>query len=101
MSYTNSVVLIADPFLPGGATNTGAFAGLPQATLLQFIADGQVALHKLLTGMKEAVVSYGEGGGQNSVTFTRAQEGQLRAHIRELQVLAGTARPRKAAGVIF
>ncbi len=101
MSYTNSVVLIADPFLPGGATNVGAFAGLPQITLLQFITDGQVALHKLLTGMKEAVVSYGEGSGQKSVTFTRAQEGQLRLHIQELQVLAGLARRRKAAGVVF
>jgi hypothetical protein len=76
---------------------TSAFAGLPPATLQQFLTNAQTALDALLCGRRETSVSYGEGSGQKAVTFTRTTEAQLRRHIRELKELLGQA-PRRAAG---
>ncbi len=88
-------------FPVGNASATGAFAGLPPVILSQYLADALAALHKLDCGEKEAVVSYGEGSGQKSVTFTRTTEYALRNHIDELKRALGLMGRRSAIPVVF
>lgn len=68
------------------------------ATLTQYLAEAETALHKLLVGEKVQTVSY---NGQ-SVQYTQANLGDLRAYIQSLkaqlgQVSSARARPRGIA----
>lgn len=64
-------------------------AGIPQATLQQWLTDAQQAMHDLMTGVKPKVVLYTQGDGQKSVTYTEANVGMLRGYIQELKVQLG------------
>lgn len=64
-------------------------AGVPQATLRQWLLDAQTALHQLAIGGKVEAAAYTQGDGSKSVTYTRAQLPQLRAHIALLQSALG------------
>jgi hypothetical protein len=55
---------------------------LDQATLTQWLADAEQALHDLVTGVKAVTVSSSSG---KSVTYTKADVGQLQAYITYLQ----------------
>lgn len=78
-----------------------AFAGMSTPQLQQALLDSQLALIALVTGGKPQVVAYGNGEGQRAVTYTRTNEAQLRAMIRELQTAMGTGPRRRAIGVRF
>lgn len=79
---------------------TNNLTGVPQATLEQWLADAQQALHDLSTGTKGESYSYTQGDGTKSVTYTRANIGQLQAYINELQYALGIRR-RRAIRPIF
>lgn len=55
------------------------------ATLTQYLAEAQTALHKVLTGQQVQVVSY-DG---RSVTYSQTNVASLRAYINDLQFQLG------------
>ena len=71
------------------------------ATLQQWLLEAKLARHKLMTGSKEASVSY-EG---KSVSFTQADSYRLDAYIADLQrqidALMGTVRRRGPVQFVF
>ena len=73
---------------------------LPAATIAANLANAQAALDQLLRGALVATASYGEGQGQRSVTYTRAQIGELQRYIETLQTAQGY-RARRAIGLRF
>jgi hypothetical protein len=78
--------------------------GLPTdpAVLRQRLADVDAAWHQLMTGGKAKVVSYGQGVGTKSVTYTEANMAMLSAYRGQLlQALGYCCRPRRAIGFRF
>lgn len=73
---------------------------LPQATLQANLAAAQSALQQLVTGGKVASVTYSQGEGTRTVSYTRAQLGDLQAYIEGLQTQLGY-RARRALGMRF
>lgn len=74
--------------------------GVPPATLQHWLAQAQQALQNLSIGGQPQTVSYSQGAGQRSVTYTRANSADLRAWIAELQTALGAGQ-RRAIGVVF
>jgi len=74
---------------------TSDLAGVSPSTLQQWLTDAQQAMHDLMTGAKGESYSYTQGDGAKSVTYTRANIGQLRAYISEIKAQLGirTRRP--------
>lgn len=52
------------------------------ATKKLWLAEAELALHKLLTGQAEVTVTFGSG---KSVTYTQANIAQLKDYIADLQ----------------
>ena len=77
------------------------FAGVPQATLQQWLIDAQQALHDLTIGGKVQVVLYNSGEGSRQVTYSRTSIGQLNAYIQALATALGVTRPRQPFRVRF
>lgn len=78
-----------------------ALVGVPPATLAVWLGQAQQALQNLMTGQLAATVSYAEGQGQRSVTYTKANLPDLREWIGELNAALGRGRQRRAIGVMF
>lgn len=74
--------------------------GVPVVTLNQWLLDAQQALHDLCTGAKGESYSYTQSDGSKSITYTRADIGQLQAYINLLQYSLGIRR-RYARRPIF
>ncbi len=72
----------------------------PAATLQANLAAAQAAYDQLMRGGRVATVTYGEGSGQRSVTYTKAEIGSLRLYIEDLQTRLGY-RARRALGLRF
>ena len=70
---------------------------LSAATIAANLANAQAAYDQLARGQMTATVSYGEGVGNRSVTYTRADMGKLKVHIEDLQTQQGY-RARRAIG---
>ncbi|MCP1290924.1 gpW family protein [Chromobacterium sp. S0633] len=82
--------------------NTSLLAGLSTAALQQALQDAQQAYIDLSTGAKGESFSYTQGDGAKSVTYTRANIGQLQMLIRQLQQQLGIIpRARRAIRPIF
>lgn len=79
---------------------SGSFAGMGQAQLQAWLAQAQQALVDLETGAKVANVSYAQGDGSRSVSYSSADSVKLRQLISELQAALGM-RSRRAIGVSF
>lgn len=79
---------------------TNNLTGVPPATLQQWLAAAQMSLNQLSTGAKLEVASYTQGDGTKSVTYTRANLGELQMYIQELQYALGLRR-RRAIRPIF
>ncbi|WP_428485966.1 gpW family head-tail joining protein [Rhodopila sp.] len=79
---------------------SGTFAGLSVLALQAALMQAQQALINLETGALVATVSYAQGEGNRSVTYSRADSGRLRQLIAELQAALGL-RARRAIGVRF
>lgn len=76
--------------------STSDLAGVAPATLQLWLGQAQQALHELSIGAKAVTVSYAQGEGSKSVTFTPASVPQLRAHIAALMAQLGmTTRARR------
>jgi hypothetical protein len=79
---------------------TGPFTGMAVPALQAALAAAQTALIALESGQMVATVSYAQGEGNRSVTYTRADSGRLRQLIADLQAALGM-RPRRAIGISF
>lgn len=78
---------------------SGVFAGMTRAELAAQRAQLQRALLQLASGAKTASVSYAQGAGSRSVTYTPADETRIRGLIRQINAALG--QPRRAIGVVF
>ena len=75
--------------------------GVSQATLTQWLADAQQALHDLQTGAKGESYSYTQGDGSRSITYTRADVDKLLRYTQDLAMALGLTRRRRAIRPIF
>ena len=66
-----------------------------------WLGEAQSALQKLMIGGNPVTVSYAQGEGQRSVTYSRANMADLREWIGELNAALGNGRQRRAIGVVF
>ncbi|GBQ69684.1 hypothetical protein AA103196_2281 [Ameyamaea chiangmaiensis NBRC 103196] len=67
----------------------GTWAGMTEAQVIAARNGAQVALQQLLSGKRPASVSYAQGDGSRSVSFSNADQAQLRQNIREFNILLG------------
>ena len=75
-----------------------SLAGVPAATLQQWLTDAQAAMAQLASGAKVASASY----NGKSVSYTQAQSATLQAWIALLQAQLGiNPHPRRAMNVIW
>jgi hypothetical protein len=68
------------------------FAGMTKVALQTALSNAQAAYVALSTGTRGESFSYAQGDGSKSVTYTRANIGQLSALIRMLQQELGIVR---------
>jgi len=70
-----------------------------RALLEAQLADARAALHRVVTGRAEVSLSY----NGESITYSAANEGDLRQYIRELEAQLGyrTSARARSRGVIF
>jgi hypothetical protein len=81
---------------------TSDLAGIPVATLQQWLLEAQTALHQLSVGSKAETVGYTQGDSSKSVTYTRATLATLQAHITALKRQLGIpSRSRHAITPFF
>jgi hypothetical protein len=78
-----------------------ALIGVDTATLQLWLGQAQAALQQIMIGGSPQTVTYGQGDGQKSVTYGRANEGQLIAWISQLQQALGLFCGRRAIPVRF
>ncbi len=77
------------------------YIGVPTATLQQWLQDAQAGLQSLETGATEVNVSYSQGAGGKSVTYTSANADGLRKRIRDLAGALGLVRKRRPMRPFF
>ncbi|NHN83656.1 phage head-tail adapter protein [Acetobacter musti] len=80
--------------------DTSILAGMTPDQLRAALASAQSALIQLQTGGKPVSVSYAQGDGSRSVTYTQASIAGLTALIMQLQRQLGIGR-RRALRPIF
>lgn len=76
-------------------------SGTAAATLQVRLNEAEAALHALLTGAKASCVQYGGLGGSQTVNYTQANIGDLRAYIADLKRQLGVPTRRRAIGLRF
>ncbi|HZV10268.1 MAG TPA: gpW family head-tail joining protein, partial [Novosphingobium sp.] len=67
-------------------------AGIPPATLQQWLASAQLALFQLQSGQQVASASYAQGDGAKSVSYRQADMASLNMLIRQIQQELGIIR---------
>ncbi|MBP0492867.1 gpW family head-tail joining protein [Pararoseomonas indoligenes] len=77
----------------------GAFAGMSRAALEGYRTRLQEALLAFGLGEKTVAVSYTQGTGSRSVTFTPTDDEKIRGIIRQLNAALGVG--RRAQRVVF
>ncbi len=77
--------------------NTSALAGMTQPQLQQALANAQGALVQLQTGAKVVSVSYAQGDGSRSVTYSATNVAGLTQFIMQLQQQLGIPGVRRQA----
>jgi len=77
------------PDLDGPNPQHSIFAGMTTAQLQDALVNAQGALTQLVNGDKRASMSYTQGDSAKAATFSKAEQGQLSAMIRELQWMLG------------
>lgn len=82
--------------------NSSLLAGMDQTALRASLAQAQQIYIQLTTGAQAESLSYTQGDGTRSVTYTRANLAQLAAAIQLMQAQLGIVRsPRKALRLTF
>ncbi len=81
--------------------STSDLAGVPRETLVLWLGECQTALQQLTTGRRSTTVTYAQGDGNRSVTYTAANIAALHARIAELKAQLGIGRGRRAIGLIY
>ena len=77
-------------------------AGIDLAVLQTRLAQMQQAYLDLSSGAKGEAYTYTQGDGSKSITYSRANIGQLIMAIRQVQAQLGIiSEPRRAIGVRF
>ena len=76
-------------------------AGVPTSTLQTWLLNAQTAYNNLALGSLSESISYAQGNGNRSVTYTRANQAQLVALIMLLQRQLGLVGPRHALRPTF
>ncbi|HET8687365.1 MAG TPA: gpW family head-tail joining protein [Methanosarcina sp.] len=69
--------------------NQSIFAGVPEATLRQSLADAQSAYHLLMTGAQAAETSYVQGDCTIQISYNPTEAPKLFAYIQQLQAALG------------
>lgn len=88
--------------MPRFDPSTSILAGMTSDQLAAALSAAQAAYLALVSGGKPVSVSYTQGDGSKSVTYSKAEIGSLSILIRQLQAQLGTiCRPRRAIGVRF
>lgn len=87
--------------LPIQLATTGAFAGVPIPTLQLWLLEAQTALQRLLMGGQAVTLSYAQGDGSRSVTYTAGTQVNLRMYIASLQVALGMPNPRRSLRPLY
>lgn len=75
--------------------------GVPTTTLQQWLLDAQQAFHDFMTGGKPVIVTYAQGDGNRSVTYNKANIGDLTAYIQALKAQLGITCGRRAMAPQF
>lgn len=82
--------------------STSILAGMTNDQLTAALSAAQAAYVALVSGSKPVTVSYTQGDGSKSVTYSKAEIGSLNVLIRQLQAQLGIiCRPRRAIGLRF
>ncbi|WP_240201814.1 gpW family protein [Burkholderia sp. LMG 13014] len=82
--------------------NSSLLAGMDQTALQASLAEAQRIYIQLSTGAQEESLSYTQGDGTRSVTYTRANLAQLAAAIQLMQAQLGIVKsPRRAMRISF
>ncbi|QBL93134.1 hypothetical protein KSAC_08930 [Komagataeibacter saccharivorans] len=77
--------------------NTSTLAGMTTAQLQAALASAQAALVQLQTGGKVVSVSYAQGDGSRSVSYTQASLPNLTQFIMQIQQQLGVPGVRRRA----
>lgn len=75
--------------------------GIAPATLQKWLLEAQLAHHNLMTGSQGEALSYTQGDGTKSITFTRTNVGQLTAYIQLLKAQLGITSGRRPVRFVF
>lgn len=75
--------------------------GISDAQLQTWLTAVQLAIQELTVGGKVSTVSYAQGDGSKSVTYTQSDLSALRMRARMLAAALGLARPRRAIRPLF
>ena len=82
--------------------NRSILAGMDTAVLQQRLAQMQQDYLDLSSGRRTMTASYAQGDGSKSITYTKAELGQLVMAIRQLQAQLGIIdQPRRAIRPTF
>lgn len=82
--------------------NSSLLAGMDLTALQASLAEAQRVYIQLSTGAQEESLSYTQGDGTRSVTYTRANLAQLAAAIQLMQAQLGIVKsPRRAMRISF
>ena len=79
-----------------GSCVVSVFIGMTPNQLQAALTNAQTALIELRSGSQVTTVSYAQGEGNRSVTYSKAEVGSLIQMITELQTLLGMRSHRRA-----
>ncbi|QCE34152.1 phage head-tail adapter protein [Acetobacteraceae bacterium] len=86
-----------NPMTPKYNPNQSIFAGMSKDDLKNALSKAQKAYIDLSTGKKVVSISYSQGDGGRSVSYTQTNIQQLQALIQQLQRQLGIPGARRAA----
>ena len=97
----SDTVTVFPGWLPGISATPAVLVGVPTATLQQWLADAQNAFQLIMISGQPQTVTYSQGDGMKSVTYSRGNAGQLQIWIQQLLQALGLGCGRRAIGVRF
>jgi hypothetical protein len=96
-----SEVTVYPPWTAGVSTTPAVLVGVDPVVMRQWLNDAQAAYAAIMVSGVPQTVSYGQGDGQKSVTFSRVNAGQLQRWIEQLAQALGLSVGRRPIAVRF